>query len=64
MSKFSGYARSNSQLDYFRISLLQIAVDDSVWILDMPELRTTLAENQWIAFFKLLFCSDAMKLGR
>lgn len=45
------------------LAILQVAVEDAVWILDILALRGALEEHQWLAFFRLLLCSEALKLG-
>jgi len=53
---------------YFRrvrnvIAILQVAVEDAIWILDVPALTESLEEKQWISLFSQLLCSEALKLG-
>jgi len=45
------------------ISILQIAVEDAVWILDVPALTESLEERHWVSLFRQLLCSEALKLG-
>lgn len=45
------------------IAILQVAVEDAVWILDVLALKEVLDEQQWLVFFRLLLCSEAWKLG-
>lgn len=48
-----------------RVALLQLAVDDHVYLVDFMELGSQLTEKEWVRVAETIFCDEkVLKIGK
>lgn len=51
-------------IDILKVALLQVSIPSCSYLVDVVKLEDEVSEEEWIEFFKALFCTESsIKLG-